>query len=40
MRELVARLEQRQPRREIGRTLFDLLVPVELEPFLGGTARW
>jgi tetratricopeptide (TPR) repeat protein len=38
VRELVARAATDQPRdRQIGRTLFQLLVPLEIEPFLGGT---
>ena len=39
VRELVAKASNdanRDP--QIGRTLFDLLVPVEMEPFLGGTS--
>ena len=40
VRELVAKASNdtnRDP--QIGRTLFDLLVPVEMEPFLGGTSE-
>ena len=40
MKELVAKASNdanRDP--QIGRTLFDLLVPVEMEPFLGGTSE-
>jgi CHAT domain-containing protein len=40
VRELVAKASNdanRDP--QIGHTLFDLLVPVEMEPFLGGTAE-
>jgi hypothetical protein len=40
LRDLVAQAssDQNQDRR-IGRTLFNLLVPLELEPFLGGTTE-
>ena len=38
VRELVAKASNDAGRdAQIGRTLFDLLVPVEMEPFLGGT---
>jgi len=40
VRELVAKASNDASRdTQIGRTLFDLLVPVELEPFLGGTSE-
>ena len=40
VRELVAKASNDASRdAQIGRTLFDLLVPVELEPFLGGTGE-
>ncbi len=40
VRELVAKASNDASRDgQIGRTLFDLLVPVELEPFLGGTSE-
>ncbi len=40
MRELVAKASNDANRdAQIGRTLFDLLVPVEMEPFLGGTSE-
>jgi tetratricopeptide (TPR) repeat protein/triacylglycerol esterase/lipase EstA (alpha/beta hydrolase family) len=40
VRELVARAaDDRNVDEQIGRTLFQLLVPVELEPFLGGTTE-
>jgi CHAT domain-containing protein len=40
VRELVAKASNDASRdAQIGRTLFDLLVPVELEPFLGGTSE-
>ncbi|HWK82551.1 MAG TPA: CHAT domain-containing protein [Caldimonas sp.] len=40
VRELVAKASNNANRDpQIGRTLFDLLVPVELEPFLGGTSE-
>ncbi len=40
VRELVAKASNDANRdRQIGRTLFDLLVPVEMEPFLGGTSE-
>jgi CHAT domain-containing protein/pimeloyl-ACP methyl ester carboxylesterase len=39
VRELVAKASNDANRdSQIGRTLFDLLVPVEMEPFLGGTS--
>ena len=39
VRELVAKASNDADRDpQIGRTLFDLLVPVEMEPFLGGTS--
>ncbi len=39
VRELVAKASNDANRdTQIGRTLFDLLVPVEMEPFLGGTS--
>ena len=39
VRELVAKASNDANRdAQIGRTLFDLLVPVEMEPFLGGTS--
>lgn len=37
LRDLVAKASSATNRDEIGRTLFRLLVPVELEPFLAGT---
>ena len=38
LRELVARASNDQNTdRRIGRTLFQLLIPIEMEPFLGGT---
>jgi CHAT domain-containing protein len=40
VRELVAKASNDANRdAQIGRTLFDLLVPVEMEPFLGGTTE-
>ncbi len=40
VRELVAKASNDANRdAQIGRTLFDLLVPVEMEPFLGGTSE-
>ena len=40
VRELVAKASNDANRDvQIGRTLFDLLVPVEMEPFLGGTSE-
>ncbi|MEP6608105.1 MAG: CHAT domain-containing protein [Burkholderiaceae bacterium] len=40
LRELVARASNDQNTdRRIGRTLFQLLIPVEMEPFLGGTTE-
>ncbi|MEO8079481.1 MAG: CHAT domain-containing protein [Caldimonas sp.] len=40
VRELVAKASNDANRdSQIGRTLFDLLVPVEMEPFLGGTSE-
>ena len=41
VRELVRSGVERQPTTDpqIGRTLFQLLVPVEIEPFLGGTTE-
>ncbi len=40
LRELVARASNdRNTDRQIGRTLFQLLVPVEMEPFFGGTSE-
>ena len=40
LRELVASASNDQNTdRRIGRTLFQLLVPVEMEPFLGGTTE-
>jgi len=40
LRELVAKASNdASADRLIGRTLFDLLVPVEIEPFLGGTSE-
>jgi CHAT domain-containing protein/TPR repeat protein len=40
VRELVAKASNSANRdAQIGRTLFDLLVPVEMEPFLGGTTE-
>ena len=40
VKELVAKASNSANRdAQIGRTLFDLLVPVEMEPFLGGTTR-
>ena len=40
VRDLVARASNDANRdAQIGRTLFDLLVPVEMEPFLGGTTE-
>ena len=40
VRELVAKASNEANRDpQIGRTLFDLLVPVEMEPFLGGTSE-
>ncbi len=40
VRELVAKASNNANRdAQIGRTLFDLLVPVEMEPFLGGTSE-
>ena len=40
LRELVEKASNDAPRDTlIGRTLYDLLVPVEIEPFLGGTSE-
>jgi len=40
VKELVAKASNDTNRdAQIGRTLFDLLVPVEMEPFLGGTSE-
>lgn len=40
LRELVAKASNdANPDPRIGRTLFNLLVPVEMEPFLGGTSE-
>ncbi len=40
LRELVARASNDQNTdRRIGRTLFQLLIPIEMEPFLGGTTE-
>ncbi len=40
LRDLVAQASRdTDPDRRIGRTLFNLLVPLELEPFLGGTTE-
>ncbi|MEO8524790.1 MAG: CHAT domain-containing protein [Caldimonas sp.] len=40
VRELIAKASNDANRdAQIGRTLFDLLVPVEMEPFLGGTSE-
>ena len=40
VKELVAKASNSANRdAQIGRTLFDLLVPVEMEPFLGGTSE-
>ena len=40
LRELVAKASNNANRDpQIGRTLFNLLVPVEMEPFLGGTSE-
>ncbi len=40
LRELVAKASNdAKTDRDIGRTLFNLLIPVEMEPFLGGTSE-